>query len=196
MEGSVLSLLELKFDGQDESPTPDDIKAALIELAPSAGIDPAAMQVQESKASDASDDRWRPLRDLRNWSVAAGLLLVLLSVAICLFVCSVRRRRTGLTHPMPVGGGGSKGGGKTMQTPIYHHYGGAAHSFYNAAASPLGAAGIYAGHANATTASAKDSPSIAQSPRVGRKKVSGAEGGGRGAPTPKGVGETTYQVSF
>uniref|UniRef100_A0A915ECY7 Uncharacterized protein n=1 Tax=Ditylenchus dipsaci TaxID=166011 RepID=A0A915ECY7_9BILA len=134
------------------------------------------MKVQENKQMDL-EDKWGPLKDVRNWLIVGFALLFLAAIVILLFLCTCRSRRR--THP------------KSMSF--------SPHQAYQYASYP-GATSVAFDTLKGTDIT-KTGSTLSKKPN-GQTNSSNSSGSPKqasnagGAKAPKGIGEATYQEWF
>uniref|UniRef100_A0A914HQD3 DOMON domain-containing protein n=1 Tax=Globodera rostochiensis TaxID=31243 RepID=A0A914HQD3_GLORO len=183
-EGSVLALLQIRFDGHD-APREAELKDFLQEAAAHGMAeeliwDRDMLDVRREGQED-EEDKWGMLREMQGWALVSLALLLLLCTMSALIFCafrSRRRRRSAAHRTYP-----------TKQSPYsagYHH-----HAPQYAA---LGGNGCD-----------KASDTTVKTNATGRGGAGTAENGtnaktngqnGARIETPKGIGEATYREWF
>lgn len=93
---SILGLIKLKFKG-DDSPTAEQIKEYIQKVTRENQTDNLIMDanaVQVIMANEKDDERWRPLKAIRNYAIIAAVILALVIVlaSFCCCVCGKRKK--------------------------------------------------------------------------------------------------------
>jgi len=115
-KGSILSLIRLEFNGtnSEQLPKEDEIESFLKDAAKqqigSLTIDSLNLKVQRNLQSE-TDDKWAPLRDIRNWAIVGAALFLLTIIILLLLCCSLRKTKRRI-QPDPL----------SFSPPVHHGY--------------------------------------------------------------------------
>ncbi|KAI1728547.1 DOMON domain-containing protein [Ditylenchus destructor] len=184
-EGSVISQLQIEFEGDEAQPSADELREFLKQIAAQGqagdlSIDMDSLTVQENKHMDL-EDKWGPLKDLRNWAIMGVSILFLVSIVVLLFLCSFRSRRR--THP------------KSMSFSPHQAYQYASYpGMTSTAFDTMKGADV----SKASTMNKMSNGKAGQRGGYGGGNSSNSSGSPKGgnnakSPPPAGIGEATYQ---